>query len=77
MLFITLGDGPIDPSPRPPNQPIGPPHPHAIDSARVIDPTRPVLLTHARPVLTHVRTLLTHAPGPSHTPIELTRPRPN
>jgi hypothetical protein len=39
MLFITLGDGPMDPLPRPPNQPIDPAHPCATD--RVVDPHAP------------------------------------
>jgi hypothetical protein len=41
MIFITLGDGPMDPLPRPPNQPIDPAHPRATDRVRVVDPHAP------------------------------------
>jgi hypothetical protein len=41
MLFITLGDRPIDPSPRPLNQLTGPTQPRATDRARVTNPCAP------------------------------------
>jgi hypothetical protein len=41
MVFITLDDVPMDPSPRPPNQLTGLAQPRAIDRACVTDPRAP------------------------------------
>jgi hypothetical protein len=47
-IYIHHSDGPINPSPRPPNQPIGPAHKRATDRARVTDPCTPRVDPHPR-----------------------------